>query len=88
MSRYKNIRKSIHSQEQTALRTLLKEKRESLGLTQRELADETGLIYSFIGKVEIGERRLDFLEMIDYCRMLQIDPHDVVRMIEGMNSKK
>ncbi len=83
---YKNFRKSIHSQEQVALRTMLTEKRESLGYTQRELADEMGVIYSLIGKIETGDRRLDFLEMIDYCRVLQIDPHEVVRMIEDMKT--
>ncbi len=86
MSGYKNFRKSIHSPEQVALRTLLKEKRESLGLTQRELASEIGVIYSLIGKIETGDRRLDFLEMIHYCRLLDIDPHDMVTMIEEMKT--
>lgn len=81
---YVNFRKSIHSKEQLALRKILKEKRLSLGLSQRELAKKIGVVYSLISKIETGDRRLDFLEMIDYCRKLDIDPHDVINHIENL----
>lgn len=79
---YVSFRKSIHSKEQSALRKILKDKRVSLGLSQRELAEQIGVVYSLISKIETGDRRLDFLEMIEYCRMLDIDPHDVIDQIE------
>lgn len=81
---YVSFRKSIHSKEQSALRKILKDKRESLGLSQREFAKQIGVIYSLISKIETGDRRLDFLEMIEYCRMLDIDPHEVVDIVEKL----
>ena len=81
---YVSFRKSIHSKEQTALRKILKDKRVSLGLSQRELAKQIGVVYSLISKIETGDRRLDFLEMIDYCRMLGIDPHEVINLIDSI----
>ena len=49
------------------------------GLTMRDLAERLGVIHSWIGKVELGERRLDVVEYIHYCKVLEVDP------IEGIN---
>ena len=81
---YVSFKKSIHSKEQSALRKILKDKRLSLGLSQRELAKQIGVVYSLISKIETGDRRLDFLEMVDYCRMLDIDPHEVINIIDSI----
>ena len=59
-----NFRKTIHSKEHEQLRAMLKQQRETLGLTQRALAERMGVIYSLIGKVETGDRRLDVIEFI------------------------
>ena len=61
---------------------MLKQQRETLGLTQRALAERMGVIYSLIGKVETGDRRLDVIEFIDYCRALELEPSDVLVMLE------
>lgn len=42
-----NFRKTIHSKEHEQLRAMLKQQRETLGLTQRALAERMGVIYSF-----------------------------------------
>lgn len=76
-----NLRKSIHSTEHEFLRQYLKDRREDLGLSQRNLADRMGVIYSFIGKVETGDRRLDVIEFIEYCNTLELDPIEVVKEI-------
>lgn len=74
----KNLRLSVHAPENIWLRQLLIHKRQELGLSQRDLAERLGVVYSFVGKVETGDRRLDFLECIAYCKALEIDPCDVV----------
>ena len=61
---------------------MLKQQRETLGLTQRALAERMGVIYSLIGKVETGDRRLDVIEFIDYCRALELEPSEVLSMLE------
>ena len=62
------FRKTIHAAEHEQLRLIFKQQRESLGLSQRELATRIGVIYSLIGKIETGDRRLDVIEFIDYFR--------------------
>ena len=59
-----NITLSIHSDEYVWLRKLFIQKRNELGLSQRALADRLGVIYSFVAKVETGDRKLDIFEFL------------------------
>ena len=74
----RNPRLSIHSAEHMKLRQLLIRRRLDLGLSQRVLADRLGVIHSFVGKVETGDRRLDVFEFIDYCRALDWNAADIL----------
>ncbi|WP_335991072.1 helix-turn-helix transcriptional regulator [Acinetobacter bereziniae] len=78
----KTLKLSIHSPEQIWLRQLLINRRGELGLTQRTLAERLDVVYSFVGKVETGERRLDVFEFISYCVALDLDSLEVMRQIE------
>lgn len=60
------------------LRALLRKRRLNLHLTQRELARERGFPHTFVSKYETGERYLTFTEVMDLCRLLDLDIHDVV----------
>lgn len=51
------------------------------GLSQRALADRVGKTASYIAKIEIGERRLDFVEFIALCRALDNNPADLIAVI-------
>ncbi len=55
-------------------RNLLRQKRKDRGLTQADLAATLGKPQSFVSKYEAGERLLSFVETIDVCRALGIDP--------------
>lgn len=77
----KNLRLSIHSLEHQWLRELFLKRRQELGLTQRTLGEKMGVLYSFIGKVETGDRRLDIFEFIAYCEGLGLNPEQVLREI-------
>jgi len=48
-------------------RALLRKIREEAGISQTELARKLGKPQTFVSKSEIGERRLDFLETVDFC---------------------
>lgn len=78
----KNLRLSIHSAEHQWLRELFLKRRQELGLTQRTLGQKMGVLYSFIGKVETGDRRLDIFEFIAYCHGLELNPQQVLQEIE------
>ncbi len=78
----KNLRLSIHSAEHLWLRDLFLKRRQELGLTQRTLGEKMGVLYSFIGKVETGDRRLDLFEFIAYCKGLDLEPIEVLQEIQ------
>jgi len=57
------MEKSLFSSEYTALLGLLREVRESSGISQEQIAKRLGTKQSLISKVERGERRLDVIEL-------------------------
>ena len=61
------MKKTIHSEEYTALLRLLRQKRQDAGLTQLQLARALKTSQSFIGKCERGERRIDAVELRAFC---------------------
>lgn len=77
------LRTSIHSDEQVWLRSLFTTQRNALGLSQKGLADKMGVIASFIGKVETGDRRLDVVEFLKYCKGLELNPNEILINLEN-----
>ena len=78
--------KSLHSNEHRVLIDWLKKGRASQGVTMRELATKMKISHSFIGKVEQGERRLDVVEYIRYCKALGVSPVEgLVLLIANMD---
>jgi transcriptional regulator with XRE-family HTH domain len=47
--------------------------RDGLDLSQRELAERLGQSRSYVSKVEIFERRMDFVQLVEWLRALGID---------------
>jgi len=64
--------KSVHSAEYDAFLALLKERREKLGITQIEIGATLKMTQSAVSKVERGERRLDVIELRQWCQGLGI----------------
>ncbi|MDG4812688.1 helix-turn-helix transcriptional regulator [Hydrogenovibrio sp. 3SP14C1] len=73
--------KTIYSPESKILCLWLRKQRELKGLTMREAAHLLGKPHSFIGKIEVGQRRLDVIEFIWYCRSLGFDPIEGIRQL-------
>ncbi len=69
------------------LATYLKEVRNGKGYTMRALADAIGKPHSFVGKMELDERRLDVGEFIHYCKAMGKDPREafdeVMNLVDG-----
>ena len=53
-------------------------RRRELGLSQQQLADRLGIHKQFVSRVELGERRLDFVEFADFARSLELDPAQLI----------
>ena len=64
--------KSIHSDDYKVIINLLRKERETLGMTQQELAQRMHVKQAMISKIETCERRLDVIELRSYCNALGI----------------
>lgn len=58
--------------------TQLREARARAGLTQTEAAVALSQTQSFISKVEIGDRRLDVVDLIDFLQVYAVSPSEFV----------
>jgi transcriptional regulator with XRE-family HTH domain len=69
------MEKTIHSKAYKVVRVWLVTMRHERRLTQRDLAVMLGVPHSWVGKIETGERRLDLIEYIRVCKVMDVDPH-------------
>lgn len=77
----KNLRLSVHSPQYVHLRQILIQRRIELGLSQRALALRLDVVYSFVAKVETGDRRLDIFEFMEYCQALELDSLQLLKQL-------
>ena len=61
----------------TVFRETLRELRDSKGLTQSELGERLGRQQSYISKYENGERRLDYLEVLEIVDACEYSLHEL-----------
>ena len=67
------MEKSQHTTAYTKLTAALRQAREAAGLTQAEVAEKLSLYASFVSKVEAGERRLDVVELKQFCKVYGVE---------------
>lgn len=61
---------SLHSQRYREFLTRLRQARAEAGLTQIELARAVGRSQTWVSKCELGERRVDIVELADLAEAL------------------
>ncbi|VVD31052.1 helix-turn-helix transcriptional regulator [Paraburkholderia dioscoreae] len=75
---------NIHDDRYRILREHLLALRLKAGLTQAELAQKLGADQSHLSKIERGERYVDTLLFLDWCRACGNDPLKAMRrLIDG-----
>lgn len=79
--------KTIHRPEYRVLLQLLKKKRIKAGVTQVECSAALGRSQSFISDVERGMRRLDLVELRDWCGVLKVNLPKFVQEFERALSR-
>ncbi len=52
------------------------------GITQQEFARRLGRQQSYVSKAEMGERRLDVVEFLQFMRAIEGQPHALLRELE------
>lgn len=67
------MRKSIHSKAYAVFIRCLREARAEAGVTQTELGERLGIPQAAISKIERGERRLDIVELHEWCAALGVE---------------
>jgi transcriptional regulator with XRE-family HTH domain len=75
------VAKSVFSDRYRALLRHVVQARKDAGITQVELAARLDKPQSFVSKSETGERRIDFVELIERAYALDIDPSALIEKI-------
>jgi len=70
------------SARQDFLCKLLRDLRKEAGLTQVQLALKLKRPQTYVSKYELGERRLDLLEIYDICVACEISLADLIERVE------
>ena len=60
------------------LRQLLRQAREDAELRQIDVAGFLGVPQSYVAKIESGERKVSFIEVLDLCKAIGLDPEILV----------
>jgi DNA-binding transcriptional regulator YiaG len=77
----KRVTKSVFTKRYKLFLAILISIRESKGFSQHQLAKKLKKPQSFVSKYERGERRLDVIEFLDIVKILDADPHEIIRQI-------
>lgn len=74
--------KSPYSKKYRRFIEALKAARATAHLTQTEAATLLKRPQSFVSKCEAGERRIDVVEFLDFCRIYNIKPEQILKAVE------
>jgi transcriptional regulator with XRE-family HTH domain len=75
------VPKSIYTDRHRKLCELLKTQRKAAGLTQTVVAKRLSKPPSYVAKYELGDRRLDVLELIDVAAAIGFDPCKLIKAL-------
>lgn len=74
--------KSVHSRKYKRLVDCLKGARIAADLTQADVAKALKRPQSFVSKCESRERRIDFIELLDFCRLYNLSLDAILHELE------
>lgn len=76
------MQKSISSRNYAHFLKTLREAREKAAITQEEMASRLGETQSFVSKCERGERRMDIVELREFCKAMGVTLEKFVKQFE------
>lgn len=68
------MKKSVHGKLSKIFCDRIRSLREAAGMTQRDLAKALGREHGMVARIELGERRVDFVEAYELFKALSVDP--------------
>src|SRR4051794_7084996 len=63
------MQKSPYTENYQRLLEALRQARKNAGLTQLDVAERLGTYASYVSKCESGERRIDVVELAEFCQL-------------------
>ena len=63
------------------VRETLKETRLRHGLRQQDVAEALGRPQSYVAKIESGERKADFVEVLELCNAVGLNPKVLLKRL-------
>jgi len=82
------VAKSIYSADQESLLKVMGRIRNDAGLTQQELARKMQLSQSTVSDVLRGQRRLDVIEWISFCKACKVTPQQFLEELAFLLKRK
>lgn len=79
--------KQKYSKRHRKLMAVLKEARESAGLSQRDVCKKLKRGKTFVSVIELGERDLSILEFPDYAKAVGVDPVELFERFLGIGEE-
>jgi len=73
------MRKSRFSKQYESVLRTLRQVRKDTGLTQTDVARRFHAHASFVSKCESGERRIDVVELAEFCKVYRISLADFLK---------
>ncbi len=77
------MEKSIYTKDYATFLACLRQTRRAAGLTQQHIAEKLGTTQSVISKCERGERRIDVVELREFCKAMGISLREFVEALES-----
>ncbi|MHA6770340.1 helix-turn-helix domain-containing protein [Sphingobium ummariense] len=75
--------KSLRTEGHIALMQALVAARRDCGLTQQDLAERLGRSQSFVAKIELGERRVEVVELVEIAKILGVPTRQFIEPVEA-----
>ena len=77
------MNKELYDKRWKFFREVLRIERKHHKISQKRLAQMLGIEQSYISKTEIGDRRLDVIELLEYCDAMGLTLTEFVFRMEG-----
>jgi transcriptional regulator with XRE-family HTH domain len=75
------MRKIVSRDAYLALAKIIEDARRDAGLTQTELGARMGVGQKFISTIELGRRRVDALELLEFERSLGLEKFALLKLV-------
>ena len=79
--------KTIYQQRHQTLIDCLISARKQAKLTQADIAHQLGKPQSYIAKIEGKDRKIDVLEYVEICEVLDLQPSEIIKIIENTQNQ-